>query len=112
MGPTRRPGSHPGGHDPGSDISPLEDHGCGRDLALVGIPSCFSVVAFGSPDIMVGNLANPRSSPACFSGVLLEAALVICERLVVLGSGDELPGGMAWCYHTQSHLLPMGLAEC
>ena len=73
---------------------------------------CFSVVAIGSPDMMVGNLANPRSSPACFFGVFLEAALVICERLVVLRDGDKLPGGMAWCCHNPSHLLPVDLAEC
>lgn len=112
MGKARQPGSHPGVHHPGSDISTLEDHGCGRDPALVGIPRCFSVVGIGSPDMMVGNLANPRSSPACFFEVFLEAAFMVCELLVVLRGGDKLPGRMAWCCHNESHLLPVGLAEC
>lgn len=73
---------------------------------------CFSVVAINSPDMKVGNLANPRSSPACFSGVFLEAALVIYERLVVSRGGDELPGGMGWCCRNQSHVFPVVLGEC
>ena len=69
---------------------------------------CFNVVAIGSPDMMVGNLENPRSSPACFSGVFL----VICEHLVVWRGGEKVPGRMAWCCRKQSHLLSVGLAEC
>ena len=48
----------------------------------------------GSPGTMAGDLVHPRSSPGRSSDVFLEATLVICEHLVILHGGHELPGRM------------------